>query len=59
MDHDTFTRLVHGLHHLHGEARESAAVLIIPLLFLGVLCGLILACWVFGGGLSRYTFCRR
>ena len=48
-------RLVQGLHHLHGEARESAAVLLIRCSQLACCAGLILACWVFGG-LSRCAF---
>jgi hypothetical protein len=55
MDKDTFTKLVQSLQHLHASASDVAAIVIIPLLLCGVVCGFLLARWIFRGGLSGQT----
>ncbi len=56
MNQDTFTKLVQMIRHLHADASDVAAVIIVPLLFVGVVLGLLLARWIFRGGLSRCAF---
>jgi hypothetical protein len=56
MDQETFSKLVATLHHWHGSASEVAGFIIAPLLLAGVICGIWLTRWIFGGGLSRSRF---
>ena len=56
MDQDTFTKLVQLLRHLHSDASDVAEVVVIPTLFVGAVFGLLLARWIFRGGLSRCAF---
>ena len=53
MSHDTFLDLLRLSHGVHANARETAIFLAGPLLLTSALCGLIIASWVFRGGLSR------
>ena len=53
MDQETFTKLVQTFHRLDGDASEVAVIVVAPLLALGVVCGIVLARWIFRGGLSR------
>jgi hypothetical protein len=53
MDQDTFTRIVATLHRLTGSASEIAAFVVMPLMLAGIVCGFLLARWIFRGGLSR------
>jgi hypothetical protein len=56
MDQDTFTRLVQMLRQLHADTSNIAEAVIVPMLFVGVVAGLLVARWIVRGGLSRSTF---
>lgn len=56
MDQDTFTKLARSVQHWHTNASDAAAIIIIPVLGLGVVGGFLLARWIFRGGLSRRSF---
>lgn len=53
MDQETFTKLVQMFHHLHFGAKEVAAIVVVPVLVLGILGGFSVAQWIFRGGLRR------
>lgn len=44
------------MHQLQMNASEVAGLIIATLLFIGAICGFLLARWIFRGGLSRYAF---
>lgn len=54
MDHETFTKMVVVVHQLNGSASEYAAVVVLPLMLAGIVCGWLLTVWIFRGGLSRF-----
>ena len=56
MDQGTFTKLLQMLRHLQADASDIAGVIIAPVLFIGVVLGLLLARWILRGGLSRCAF---
>ena len=58
MSHDTFIDLVRLTQLAHADARETAIFLAGPILLVAVLLGLLLALWIFRGGLSRSLWCK-
>jgi len=53
MDQRSFENLVQVAERSHRSATQSAEGMVVPLLFCGVICGVLLARWIFRGGLSR------
>ena len=53
-DHDKFVKVAtHELHQLHTTSSGLAADVVVPLMIVAVIVGVLLAIWIFRGGLSR------